>query len=345
MEFLTTAPRDVTFQTCLLGLAILLVMWVSKTLCSRGTRPTPDTVADGCLAGGGLDSLVADTRRALADLLEATLTAVQEGVGHNMATAVSNAFEEKLAPTLKSSLEKWLNSLGKTVNAIPGLVKEGFAEAKQGLASGLENLTQQVTLNQSALLESTSSILEKIVDIGKSFNGHVAELRKHLGGMASETLHLIKPMPGMVVAVKNLSEKCAAQAEEAARVMQEIRTPVIECSTLCLDNRQILQRTREELAALADKVVVVQGKLDSLLEAMEKLSGKVQPPPPTAVQATGPTSTPPTMPTVQPVHFSIADHLAVPGPQQMPPPQQTLTSPSPEMLLQQAVWLLQQRRH
>ena len=292
-----------------------------------------------------LDALISDARRALADLLEATLTAVQEGVSSNLTTAINSAFEDKLAPSLKTSLEK----LGKAVGAIHGLAKDGFPEAKQTVLAGVEQLRTLISDNQTALstavdsmAQATKEILEKMTEMGKFFNGHVNDLHKHVGGIVGEILHLVKPMPGVVVAVKNLCEKGLAQTAE-------LKKPVMECATVCQDNKQILRRMREELTALAEQMSSLHSKMDSLCEAVAELRERVperpplRQPPATAMQTSPPTSSP--MPTVQPVHFSIADHLAAPG---MAPAQQPLPtgpSPSAEVLLQQAMLLMQQRRH
>ena len=348
MELLGTAPDAVKQWTALLGLPLLLGIWFAARgcRCRRGRTlepvegPDPDPGHDHVQR---LDALIADARRALADLLEATMAAVQEGVGSNFTAAVNSAFEDKLAQPLKVTLDK----LGKVVGAIHGLTKDGFPEAKQAVLAGVEQLRTLISDNHTAhsvavdsVAQTGKDMMEKLVAMGRSLNGHVEDLHKRVGGTVGEILHLVKPMPGVVVAVKNLGEKITAQASE-------LKKPVMDCATMCQDNRQMLQRMREELATVTEQLNNLHGKIEGLSEAVGELRDRLperpplRTPPATAVHAGPPAAS--TMPAVQPVHFSIADHLTAPVPaQQQPPPG---PSPSAEVLLQQAMLLMQQRRH
>ena len=346
MELLTAFPVDLKLWTACLGMLILLGLWLLKRLCThRSDQPAePAQNTSDTHGQGQLDALIADARRALADLLEATLAAVQEGVGSNLTAAISSAFEDKLAPSLKTSLEK----LGKAIGAVHGLVKDGFPEAKQAVLTGFEQLNQLASDHNAALSKAVDSVaqtikeaLDKMVQLNKTLNGHVDDLHKHIGGTVGEILGLVKPMPGVVATVKNLSEKLLSQ-------LAELKRPIMDTATVCQDNKQILQRMREEVTAMAEQVSSLHGKLDSLAEAVAELRERLpeRPPirqPPTT--ATAMTSAPPqtssTMPAVQPVHFSIADHLATPAIPQVQQPPPAGPSPSAEVLLQQAMLLMQ----
>ena len=280
-----------------------------------------------------LNALIADARRALADLLEATLVAVHEGVNNNLASALNDAVENKLAQPLKATLDK----LGKLLGAVHALAKDGFPETKQAVVAGVEQLQALLTDNHATLTGGVEAVtkngqdmMEKLVAMGRSLNGHVDDLHKRLGGAIGELLGLVKPMPGVVVAVKNLCEKITGQ-------IAELKKPAMDTATMCQDNRM------EQLSNL-------HCKLEGLSEAVAELKDRLperppqRTPPTTAVQAGSPA--PVGMPAVQPLHFSIADHLAPPMPTPMAAqPAPPGPSPSAEVLLQQAMLLMQQRRH
>ncbi|CAE7471357.1 unnamed protein product, partial [Symbiodinium pilosum] len=174
MELLVTAPDDVKLWTALLGLPLLLGIWFAARgcRCRRGRTlepvegPDPDPGHDHVQR---LDALIADARRALADLLEATMAAVQEGVGSNFTAAVNSAFEDKLAQPLKVTLDK----LGKVVGAIHGLTKDGFPEAKQAVLTGVEQLRTLISDNHTAhsvavdsVAQTGKDMMEKLVAMG-----------------------------------------------------------------------------------------------------------------------------------------------------------------------------------
>ena len=299
MELLASTQNDVKLWTAVLGLLLVVGMWLAARMCrcsrNRPQEPVPD-LGQGQDRVQQLDALIADARRALADLLEATMAAVQEGVGSNLTAVINSAFEDKLAQPLKVNLGK----LGKAVGAIHGLTKDGFPETKQAVLAGVEQLRTLISDNHAALAaavdpmaQTSKDLMEKLVAMGRPLNGRVDDLHKHVGGTVGQILHLVKPMPGVVVAVKNLCEKITTQAAE-------LKKPVIDSATICQDNRQILQRMREELTAVAEQLFALHGKIDGLCEAVGDLRDRVperpplRTPPATTVQTSPPTAS--TMP-------------------------------------------------
>ena len=350
MELLLTTPGEVKLWTALLGLPFLVAVWLVARgcYCRRGHSMEPEAVSDQVPAQDHvqrLDALIADARRALADLLEATLVAVHEGVNNNLASALNDAVENKLAQPLKATLDK----LGKLLGAVHALAKDGFPETKQAVVAGLKQLQALLTDNHATLTAAVEAVtkngqdmMEKLVAMGRSLNGHVDDLHKRLGGAIGELLGLVKPMPGVVVAVKNLCEKITGQ-------IAELKKPAMDTATMCQDNRQMLQRTREELATVLEQLSNLHCQLEGLSEAVAELKDRLperppqRTPPTTAIQAGSPA--PVGVPAVQPLHFSIADHLAPPMPTPMAAqPAPPGPSPSAEVLLQQAMLLMQQRR-
>ena len=140
-----------------------------------------------------------------------------------------------------------------------------------------------------------------------------------------------------MVVVQALAENLIA-AEEALRVLQELRAPMVETSTLCLGCKQILQKNREDyFVGLQTQVMRLNKRVEGLAKLLKKLDEKTPDRPPFR-------ALPPQM-QVQPVSFSFADQLSPNAQASTSPPvsdtRQSQTTP--EMTLQQAMQLLLQQ--
>ena len=98
-----------------------------------------------------------------------------------------------------------------------------------------------------------------------------------------------------------MAEKSCIAVEECLRVLQELRTPLIEASTLCLGNKQMLQKNRDEyFVSLQAQVLDMQTKIEHMTEAVRRLEEKAPDRPPFR------TPPPPQAPVIQPVSCSKA---------------------------------------
>ena len=184
------------------------------------------------------------------------------------------------------------------------------------------------------------------VDRIKTLSEKVNEISKQQNQLLAEINGNTKMVPGTVVAIKTLAQTVLDTVTRMETAFKELQLPCVETSTLVHDVLEICKRNRDDYYVdLQRAVVEARRKLDVLEQQGRMLDAKIperppfRVPPPTSTNAST-SSTPAT--------FTIAEHLPTVQPVStvtLPADQHTMpASVTPEMLMAQAIQLMQQQQ-